>query len=203
MQTKRWGPFTGRQLTTIILGISLAVALPVAANATSTGQDVVITDPTASPERYAKVDQFGKLQVGDNHLKTDLLGNLKVAPQYGNVIAREANLQDAFTGAQGVTTTGTQLAAAGSTPLVVTSLHVSTSLVDTNEDTSVTIVGPTPTECSILTGNLLDLVTVENTTVGLDYGLGIRVPAGQRLCARKDSNTYNAVIGVSGYVANA
>jgi hypothetical protein len=202
METKRWGPFTGRQLTTIIVGVLLAIALPVAANATSTGQDVVITDPTASPERYAKVDQFGKLQVGDNHLKTDILGNLKVAPQYGNVIARRANVEDGFNAAVGVGTTGTQLAAAGGTPLVITSLHASTSGVAAAEDTLVQIVGPKP-DCAVAGGFLLDVVTVENTTVNLDYEPGILIPAGQRLCAHKHASDYDAVIGVSGYVANA
>ena len=64
MAPNRWGPFTGRQLTTMFVATVLAVAaIPIAAQATSTGQDVVITDPTATPERYAKVDTSGQLAV--------------------------------------------------------------------------------------------------------------------------------------------
>jgi hypothetical protein len=92
MEPKRWGPFSGRQLTTIVLGIVAAVAFPVGAFAA--GSAVTITDPVNNNQ--AKVDSLGKLQVGDNHLKTDILGNLRVAPQYGNVTAREAELTSAF-----------------------------------------------------------------------------------------------------------
>ena len=134
MAPKRWGPFTGRHLTTMFIALVIgAVAVPITAQATSTGQDVVITDPSASPERYAKVDANGKLQVSDAHLRTDAFGNLKVASQYGVVTARSANLDDAFHGSKTLGLNDEDLAIAGAVRVVVTSLHVTMTDVDTGE----------------------------------------------------------------------
>ncbi len=57
-----WGPFSGGQLTAIILGITIAIAFPVGAWAVSF-TNVAITDPGGV--NRAKVDTTGKLAVGD------------------------------------------------------------------------------------------------------------------------------------------
>jgi hypothetical protein len=208
METKRWGPFTGRQLTTIIVGVLLAIALPVAANATSTGQDVVITDPTASPERYAKVDANGKLQVGDNHLKTDILGNLKVAPQYGNVtvdgkvIARSAPVRTSFHSGVNVvdTTKRTVAVTVPDSAIVITSLHVDVHNPGTTPGASINIAVSNTSTCP-------DFVTEVVTPsvrgpIVLPYDPGLLVLPGGRLCAWVDSPSQSAHISAVGYITS-
>ena len=63
-QTSRrnsWGPFTGRQLTTIICVLSVMLLLPVSAWATVSFTNVAITDPGGV--NRAKVDSTGALAV--------------------------------------------------------------------------------------------------------------------------------------------
>jgi hypothetical protein len=55
---RTWGPFTGRQLTTLLVVLIVAVVVPVGAWAV--GQDVYITDATSGEQ--AKVDSAGNLQ---------------------------------------------------------------------------------------------------------------------------------------------
>jgi hypothetical protein len=55
---RTWGPFTGRQLTTLLVVLIVAVVVPVGAWAV--GQDVYITDPTTNAQ--AKVDSAGAVQ---------------------------------------------------------------------------------------------------------------------------------------------
>jgi hypothetical protein len=61
MQAKQWGPFTGRQLTMIIVAIVVAVAVPVGASAAVKGNPVFLTD--ANSGNRAGVDTNGNLKV--------------------------------------------------------------------------------------------------------------------------------------------
>jgi hypothetical protein len=65
--TKTWGPFTGRQLTTIICVLVVTILLPVGAYAVSFS-NVAITDPGGV--NRAKVTAGGALQVGGNVVET-------------------------------------------------------------------------------------------------------------------------------------
>jgi hypothetical protein len=93
-ERRGWGPFSGGQLTAIILGLAFAVAVPVGAHAAVAGSNVFVTDDTSG--KHAKVDAsgnvgtldshlhsdiFGQLLTNDSHLKTDTGGGLKVAQQ--------------------------------------------------------------------------------------------------------------------------
>ena len=60
---KTWGPFTGRQLTTIICVVAVAALFPVGAWAVS-GSNSFITD--ASTGSHASVDSSGQLKVVGN-----------------------------------------------------------------------------------------------------------------------------------------
>ncbi len=60
MSTKTLGPFTGRQLTTIIVAVIVAVAVPTAAYGLTVGHTVV-TDSTT--HAFASVTPTGSLQV--------------------------------------------------------------------------------------------------------------------------------------------
>src|SRR5438067_12976032 len=59
MNANRLGPFTGRQLTTIIVTLIVVVLFPLGAWAV-TGSNVFVTDATSGA--HAKVDSNGNLQ---------------------------------------------------------------------------------------------------------------------------------------------
>jgi hypothetical protein len=61
VHAKQWGPFTGRQLTTIIVAVILAVAVPVGASAAVNGNPVFLTDATSG--KHAGIDPNGNLKV--------------------------------------------------------------------------------------------------------------------------------------------
>ena len=63
IKIKTWGPFNGRQLTTIICVLAVGVLFPVGAWAAVSFTNVAITDPGGV--NRAKVDATGKLAVGD------------------------------------------------------------------------------------------------------------------------------------------
>jgi hypothetical protein len=54
-----WGPFSGGQLTAIILGIVIAIAFPVGAFAVVSGSNTFVTDATSGVT--AKVDEAGQV----------------------------------------------------------------------------------------------------------------------------------------------
>jgi hypothetical protein len=62
-EPKTWGPFNGRQLTTIVCVIAAVTLVPVGAWAKVTFTNVAITDPGGV--NRAKVDATGKIAVGD------------------------------------------------------------------------------------------------------------------------------------------
>jgi hypothetical protein len=64
MTTKTWGPFNGRQLTTIIVALVIGVVMvPTGAWAVVTLKNVVINDPSGT--NRALVDGAGSLQTAD------------------------------------------------------------------------------------------------------------------------------------------
>ena len=75
---KTWGPFNGRQLTTIVCVIAAAILLPVGAWASVSFSKVVITDPGGV--NRAKVDATGKLEVGDGSGPLTVDGTIAAKP---------------------------------------------------------------------------------------------------------------------------
>jgi hypothetical protein len=61
MATKQWGPFTGRQLTTMFVVLIAAIAVPVGATAAVSGSSVFVTD--AKSGVHAGVDATGSVKV--------------------------------------------------------------------------------------------------------------------------------------------
>ncbi len=75
--TKTWGPFNGRQLTTIICVTAVAVLFPVGAWA-ATASNVSILDPGGVNK--AKVDPIGQLEVGDGSGPLTVDGTVSARP---------------------------------------------------------------------------------------------------------------------------
>jgi hypothetical protein len=203
MEAKRWGPFTGRQLMIMFVVLVVgAVTVPIAANATSTGQDVVITDPTASPERYAKVDTSGFLAVKDNHLKVDAFGSLKVAPQYGEVtvdgVTRPAAPTELYTRAATTTTNCLSFAPPPGQALVITSLWITVG----NLPTDWTVHRATGTSCNTFSGLQLKAhpaFVSEKTTI-VPFPSGLVLAPGDVLIMLLGNGTFGVEAGVNGYL---
>jgi hypothetical protein len=62
-EARTWGPFNGRQLTTIVCVLAVTVLFPFGAWAAVSFTNVAITDPGGVNQ--AKVDANGRLSVGD------------------------------------------------------------------------------------------------------------------------------------------
>jgi hypothetical protein len=75
---KTWGPFNGRQLTTLVCVIAATILLPVGAWATVSFSNVAITDPGGV--NRAKVDATGKLAVGDGSGPLTVDGTISANP---------------------------------------------------------------------------------------------------------------------------
>jgi hypothetical protein len=116
---KTWGPFTGRQLTTIAVAIIIGVVmLPSAVWAVDTFSNVAIQDPVSGAK--ASVDATNHLKVGDGS------GALTVD---GTVASRPASPSKVWSAAGSATSgTYTILAGPSATGIEVTSLSaISTS----------------------------------------------------------------------------
>ncbi len=75
---KAWGPFNGRQLTTIVCVIAATILLPVGAWASVSFSNVAITDPGGV--NRATVDATGKLAVGDGSGPLTVDGTITAKP---------------------------------------------------------------------------------------------------------------------------
>jgi hypothetical protein len=98
METKRWGPFSGRQLVVIIVAlVAGAVMTPVAVGA-ATGS-VNIEDAT-NPTRKAKVDANGRLSVDSGLANFSGVGFTAITG--GTVTAAPAPTSELFTSNAGI-----------------------------------------------------------------------------------------------------
>jgi hypothetical protein len=170
---KTWGPFTGRQLTAIILGVIAAIMVPGAAYAVDSFTNVAIEDPVSGAK--ASVDATHHVVVGDGS------GALTVD---GTVTSKEtsyANLKHwSLTGigsGSGCLTIATPTAGKA---LVIKTLHI-----DTFDDPTpgaaqnlFLYYGPASAPCT----TLFDDVNPGGVGVtSFDFGNGLALPAGSRL----------------------
>jgi hypothetical protein len=77
-----WGPFSGGQLTIIIVAICVMVMLPVGAFAVVSGSNVFVTDATSGVQ--AKVNASGELQTGFR-ITTVLSNSTMTVPAFSTV----------------------------------------------------------------------------------------------------------------------
>jgi len=77
-----WGPFSGAQLTIIIVAICVMVMLPVGAFAVVSGSNVFVTDATTGAQ--AKVNAQGELQTGFR-ITTVLSNSTMIVPAFSTV----------------------------------------------------------------------------------------------------------------------
>ena len=88
-----WGPFSGGQLTVIIVAIAVMILLPVGAFAVVSGSNVFVTDATSSATQ--KVNAFGQALVTPRNLTgliasgTTTAGSFVTTPIFSNVSVRD------------------------------------------------------------------------------------------------------------------
>lgn len=78
LQDRGWGPFSGRQLTVMIITLAALVMVPGAAYAVATFSNVAIQDPVTGAR--ASVDAAHRLQVGDGAGPLTVDGSLNARP---------------------------------------------------------------------------------------------------------------------------
>jgi hypothetical protein len=181
MPTKTWGPFNGRQLTTIIVALIVGVVMvPTGAFAVTTLKSVVINDPTGT--HRALVDKTGSLQVA-------------AAPPRAFFQNQSFGLSSGFVALASPP--------AGSA-LIVTTIHLDTVADPTpGNGQNVFFEVETGTCSGNQVGTYFQVVnppSVGETDVPLSPGLGI--PAGDTLCGQENGSV-RAGASVSGYTVPA
>jgi hypothetical protein len=178
MPTKSWGPFNGRQLTTIIVALILGAAMiPTGAFAVTTLKNVVINDPGGINQ--AHVDATGSLQSS-------------AAPpanffKFSNVLTHNPM--------------PLAIPPAG-TALIVTSIHM-----DTYDDPAPgvghnVIFRVQDTHCTTRTSIVDDVTPGGVGMTVLPFETGLAVPADNALCAEQNGSE-KADVYVFGYTVPA
>ena len=185
---RTWGPFTGRQLTTVICIGIVTVLFPVTAFALS-GSPVFLQDPHS--RQSATVDASGNVQTRVN-------GG---AP--GNVAATS---QFAQSNELVLTSTFVPLLTPGGKELIVTDVHLDWFGVPVPAGDPFVLleVGEqeTCTNVAVATSQVFDLPTAQ----GFDqvkFSPGYIVPAGKSLCARVETTAGTAIVNAFGYYVAA
>ena len=188
--TKTWGPFNGRQLTTIVCVVVAAVLLPVGAWAVSFS-NVAITDPGGV--NRAKVNPAGALSAA---VSGSVTANNALPTSLFHVDANPANA-----------TWGVIAKPPAGKALVITSIVVEASQVSSPGQTNVTnIVIDTKTATCNLQENPIPVGSVTPPTVGVStiaIPSGVVVPANRALCAGNWGIGYLAEVMVFGYLVPA
>jgi hypothetical protein len=182
MPAKNLGPFTGRQLTTIIVAVIAAIAIPTAAYAVAATHVVIQDQTTKTPAGVTPT------------------GNLKVAEAAPSAFFQ--NNSTTVTVSSGWVPVATP--SAGSA-LIVTTIHVDTFYDPTpGNGQNVLFFIKTGTSCTgsqVGTYYLwLNPGMIGETDIPLAPGLGI--PAGDALCAL-GGGSLQAEVSVSGYTVPA
>jgi hypothetical protein len=169
---KTWGPFTGRQLTAIILGLIAVILVPGAAYAVDSFTNVAIEDPVSGNK--ASVDATHHVLVGDGSGPVTVDGTVTDHEVAYNLLKhwQALNLHESL----GCVTVAP---VAANRALVIKSLHV-----DAYQDPSpgVGIVrlsyGPSSNPCAI---TLEDVNPGGIGVTALDYGSGLALPTADYL----------------------
>jgi hypothetical protein len=170
---KTWGPFTGRQLTAIVLGLIAAILVPGAAYAVDSFTNVAIEDPVSGAK--ASVDATHHVLVGDGSGPVTVDGTVTDHEAPYNTLKHWAAFgvtQDI--GCQTIAAVGT------SRGLVVKSIHIDTYVNPSpgSGQAFYLYYGPASSPCS----NILEVANPPGIgpTV-LDLGAGVALPAGNYL----------------------
>ena len=177
-----WGPFSGGQLTAIILGITLAIAYPVGAWAVS-GSNVFVTDSISG--KTARVDRLGnqKVAISDKVSGREALvnseGKLGVAPEPAVYATGQINATGAWT----------SVGSHHDYPVTITSLNVDTSAVTPGTNDAVEFASSS-SSCSSVSG---PIEVVHPGGIGLtsmDLGPGLELPPTVLLCVFNTDPTH-------------
>jgi len=181
-----WGPFTGRQLTTIVCIGIVTVLFPVTAFAVS-GSPVFLLDPHTRTS--AAVDASGNLQTKVNG---GAPGNLAATSQFvqSNELVLPAVIVPAFT-------------PTGGKELIVTDVHLDWfgQPAPTGDPFVLLEVGDAGTcaNLSVSSSQVFDLPSAQGFDQ-MQYSPGYIVPAGKALCARVQTTSGTAIVNVFGYL---
>jgi hypothetical protein len=176
-----WGPFTGGQLSAIIITLAVVAAFPAAANAVS-GSSVFVTNPVTGT--VAAVDATGKLQVA------------------------EATPKNFFVDSRNVFASGAMVVVAPSAghALVVTSLAIDTYMDTTpgGLDFLELYISHANATCGL---HAVDIDVLNPATIGqtvVPFQPGLVVPAGRALCVLDGDATHlQADVFAYGYLIPA
>jgi hypothetical protein len=193
-----WGPFSGGQLTIIVVTLAVVIGFPVAANGVISGSNVFVTNSTTG--KRAVVSSTGALSVG------------------GSVTATEASPQSFIVGAADPTTAvGTDIFTPLATPPAGKAIVVTSVAVDTFQDDtpgSGEYIGIAISKTDATCGNVvanppagLNLADVNPGSVGatvMPFQPGVVVPAGRALCVQNtDESHLGAEVFAYGYLVPA
>ena len=180
-----WGPFSGGQLTTIIVAIAVVAGFPFAAGAVTPGTSVFVTDPTSAVQ--AKVSTAGALNVSGS-VSANNASPMNLYQLYSNPGASVWNLVAA-------PPTGKAL--------IITSVVVDTSSVTPALSQEVIFdVSTTDASCATVGSQLVHIhpATIGATTIPIPSGFVI--PAKRALCAEGTHNIISNTF-VYGYLVPA
>jgi hypothetical protein len=175
-----WGPFSGGQLTAIIMTLTVVIGFPVAAFAAS-GSNVFITDSTSHV--HASVNSAGELNVAEASPLSFVTGtkNLEAIP---------------------TNTWAPLVAPSSSHALVITSIAVDTFSVATpgaNQNVDFAVSASDASCAALVTPGGLGVADINPGSVGetvIPFQPGIVVPANRALCVK---NTDNVHLGAEAY----
>jgi hypothetical protein len=177
---KTWGPFTGRQLTTIICVVVVTVMFPFAAGAV-TGSNTFITDPVTG--NHATVAN-GALVTG-------------IAPTRNFVSSANVDMNGVPGEAYSVL-----LTASATHALVITDLLLSwNGQVAANDDFAEINIGTPGSPCTAMSLNAFEYFDVTDVNGHSDthWSTGYVVPAGKAICVRAPVNHGDFHVRVYGY----
>ncbi len=178
-----WGPFTGRQLTTMVCVIVAAVAFPVAASAVS-GSSVFVTDSTSGA-----------------HAKVSSTGALNVTGSVNDSLAPPASTFTYFAGATEATGCNpvTPAVPAGKA-LVVTSVNVAVTGVTTGP-VFIAVDAASTSPCAPIESFDESYVPGAQTSEDVQIPSGVVIKPGHVVAVLMDStsNDASAVVHVHGY----
>jgi hypothetical protein len=185
------GPFSGAQLTLIIVTLAIVLGFPFAVGAV-TGSNVFVTDATSGA--HAKVDTIGNVQTKVNGGTLAISGGT-LAAQPGPAAATYSNITGVGGGCGIVAVPPTGKA------IIVTSILID---VESNAPTQAQIARATGSCPSFLT--FVRKAVITNLPLGAfiaPFPSGIAIPNGQELIVGLSNGASGANVSVNGYLVPA
>jgi hypothetical protein len=196
MSTPTWGPFTGRQLTTMVIVIAAVIGIPGTVWAVDTFTNVAIEDPVTGVK--ASVDATHKVLVGDGSGSLTVDGSLTARP-YPPASPWRAS-EDL-----GGSTAFKPIAGPSSSAINLTAI-AATNKIGSAADLRLLAyaVAGTATACGTTTylGTIWHIYPPANTTFTQAFPtpMQVRPPTGQKVCLyASDWSTDNLILNASGF----